>query len=38
MNIMQLYLTAIDPVAIKILSEYDQKIPESQTADKPVAP
>ena len=27
-----------DPFFIKIVSEYDQEIPQSQTADNPVAP
>ena len=26
------------PVALKIVSEYDQEIPQSQTADNPMAP
>ena len=29
---------ALMNVALKIVSEYDQEIPQSQTADNPVAP
>ena len=34
----QLYLPRQDDCKTKIVNEYDQEIPLSQTADKPVAP
>ena len=37
-HILQLYKPQLDGALLKIVSEYDQEIPQSQTADYPVAP
>ena len=37
MNI-RLIMSIFNEVNLKIVSEYDQEIPQSQTADNPVAP
>ena len=35
---MNVYLKQYNDTTAKIVSEYDQEIPQSQTADNPVAP
>ena len=37
MDVLNLYLSEVSDVS-KIVSGYDQEIPQSQTADNPVAP